>query len=234
MNKMDQIHILCYADKMTEEKYYTYMLLDPRKDNEPFYVGKGLGSRAKGHLTMSYYHNPFCENVIQSIRKKGLEPEIVKCKINISEEMAFKWEVEMIKKFGRRDNETGCLTNLTDGGEGGPSLKGKTYEQIMGIEKAKIRKKETSERMTGNTYGRAGKGKPKPEKVKEKMSIAAKGKSKSKEHRASMSVAQRGNKNAVGSVRSYKQKADHSATMKGRKWSAERRAIFKAKRKEVI
>ena len=69
-----------------------------------YYIGKGMGDRARanhGHI-----HVP-------------KDPKrIVMIKVNLTEEDAFSLEKSQIKEYGRIDNGTGCLRNLTDGGEG--------------------------------------------------------------------------------------------------------------------
>lgn len=83
--------------------YYVYLYL--REDNTPYYVGKGRGDRA--------------------FKKYGrrMKPPSDKSKIvfhtkNLTEEKAFELEKKLIAEYGRKDNGTGILRNLTDGGEG--------------------------------------------------------------------------------------------------------------------
>jgi hypothetical protein len=83
--------------------YYVYLYL--REDGTPYYVGKGKNGRA--------------------FSKKGrrMKPPSDKSKIvfhskNLTEDQAFALEKELIAKYGRKDNGTGILRNLTDGGEG--------------------------------------------------------------------------------------------------------------------
>jgi hypothetical protein len=83
--------------------FYVYAFL--RKDNSPYYVGKGFGKRA------------FVRH------RKGVKPpkdlsKIVFLRKNLSEEQAFEWEKFYIAHYGRKDLGTGILRNLTDGGEG--------------------------------------------------------------------------------------------------------------------
>jgi len=85
-----------------ENIFYTYAYL--REDRTPYYIGKGT------------------ENRIHSTHRRVKPPKdksrIIFLKQNLTEEEAFKHEVYMITVFGRKDNETGILRNLTDGGEG--------------------------------------------------------------------------------------------------------------------
>jgi hypothetical protein len=81
--------------------YYTYAWL--RKDGTPYYIGKGKGKRAYKH-------------------RKGRKPppreRILLLKTGLTENEAFKHEIYMIAVFGRKDKNSGCLINNTDGGEG--------------------------------------------------------------------------------------------------------------------
>ena len=82
--------------------YYTYLWL--REDGTPYYVGKGKGNRAftsNGHGVHKPKHK---ERVV-------IYPAE-------SERDAFEAEIALIWYYGRRDLGTGCLRNLTDGGEG--------------------------------------------------------------------------------------------------------------------
>lgn len=103
------------------KQFYVYILRDPRpgKDMQPFYVGKGKGERARDHLRVADDHyNPFMGRMISKMRKVGLEPLIEIVQHVDVETDAFRLEIELIAKYGRRDLKAGPLCNLTDGGEG--------------------------------------------------------------------------------------------------------------------
>jgi hypothetical protein len=85
------------------EMYYTYAYL--REDGTPYYIGKGKGYRA-------YQGNRKSTNPPKDKSK------IIFLKQNLTEEEAFKHEIYMIAIFGRKDNNSGILRNLTNGGEG--------------------------------------------------------------------------------------------------------------------
>jgi len=77
---------------------------------EVFYIGKGINKRAwSKHKRSSFWNNYVNKHngFIVEIYKEGL-----------SEKDSFDLEKELISKYGRRDNESGILVNLTDGGEG--------------------------------------------------------------------------------------------------------------------
>lgn len=114
-----------------EEKYYVYLLLDNRKPsqiyygeytiaNQPFYVGKGKNNRVNEHFRPSVLkRNGLKNNIIKKIiDETGEYPIIYKIFNDLTEEDAFKKEVELIQLFGRIDKASGILANHTDGGEG--------------------------------------------------------------------------------------------------------------------
>ena len=85
--------VLDSSDKI----FYTYAWL--REDRTPYYIGKG-------HLNRAW--------------RKGCpsSDRILILKKDLCEEEAFRHETYMIFVFGRKDNGSGILRNLTDGGEG--------------------------------------------------------------------------------------------------------------------
>ena len=83
--------------------YYVYLYL--REDGTPYYVGKGKGKRA------------FTING-RRMNLPSDKSKIVFHTKNLTEDEAFALEKELIAKYGRKDNGTGILRNLTDGGEG--------------------------------------------------------------------------------------------------------------------
>ena len=88
--------------------YYVYVHRRA-SDNSVFYVGKGKGCRAWQSSGRSNFW-------VKTKLKHGIVIELVLQ--GLSEDQAFFNEIQFIKWFGRRNNFTGCLVNLTDGGEG--------------------------------------------------------------------------------------------------------------------
>lgn len=100
--------------------YYVYLLLDPRNYYAPFYIGKGKKGRWKDHLSPSRDgQNRFKNSVITKIKATGQDIPVLIWQTNMSEKDAYDLEIELIARFGRRIDESGILTNLTLGGEGG-------------------------------------------------------------------------------------------------------------------
>ncbi len=82
--------------------FYTYLWL--RYDGTPYYVGKGSKDRAFtncGHLV-----------------NRPSTDEFILVQLHESEADAFEAEKFLIAHYGRSDLKTGCLRNLTNGGEG--------------------------------------------------------------------------------------------------------------------
>lgn len=110
-------------------KYYIYEIIDPR-DNNVFYIGKGThrpgtSRRWVKHIREgeTYYPGKRVSNIqkvkiINEIISSGNQPV---CRIVFetnTEQHAFIKEKELITKYGRLINNTGCLTNLIEGGSG--------------------------------------------------------------------------------------------------------------------
>lgn len=87
---------------MTSPKFYTYLWL--RKNETPYYVGKGKGDRAFD------WHG-------RHINRPKDKSRIILFSME-SEAHAFESEKALIELFGRQDIGTGILRNMTDGGDG--------------------------------------------------------------------------------------------------------------------
>ena len=105
------------------ETFYTYLWL--REDGSPYYVGKGKDDR--GFTKGKHRFNPPAQKGRIIIQEW------------LSEESAYSAEKFLISYYGRIDLGTGCLRNLTDGGENPPSARGKKWTE------------EQKKRMIGNT-----------------------------------------------------------------------------------
>lgn len=128
-------------------RFYTYAYL--RKDRTPYYIGKGCGYRIT--------------HPGRRIRKPPTKDRIIFLKQNLTEEEAFKHEKYMIAVFGRKNNGTGILRNLTDGGEGSSGY---------------VPTQETRDKISLANKGKTpwNKGVPRSEETKQKQSKSMKGK----------------------------------------------------------
>lgn len=167
----------------SEDIYYVYILKDP-KDLKPFYVGKGKGTRYKDHNRLST-KQPYKVNKIKSILARGETFVTEFYCIDVSNKTALIVEEALIRKFGRRDLETGILCNMTSGGGDGVRsvsieernrrslrLKGKTFEELFGPERSVEIKTEMSKTRKGRQAW--NKGLSHSTESKEKMRTSAK------------------------------------------------------------
>ena len=87
-------------------RFYTYAYL--RGDGTPYYIGKGTGRRA-------FYKHPTRHKFV---RVPEDEKRIIFISENLTEEDAYREEIELIKKYGRK-KDGGILINQHIGGYGG-------------------------------------------------------------------------------------------------------------------
>jgi hypothetical protein len=112
-----EIKSLIYKDKT---KSYTYGLC--RDDGTLYYVGVGIRSRALVHVSQHELLNG-TNKLKTSITKKEIKnnsPKFVLFVIHKSREFCLDLEKKLISNF-KRIAEGGILSNLTDGGEIGPT-----------------------------------------------------------------------------------------------------------------
>lgn len=150
--------------------YYVYAYL--RKTGTPYYIGKGCGNRAyvKHHKNAPLPKDLNRVTILES---------------NLSESDAYTLEKQYIQMWGRKV-DGGILRNITEGGAGGPRLagelngmygkkrpkwiidkavkastlttKGKTYEEIHGVDKAKQLREDRSLKIRKAREKRPGNG----------------------------------------------------------------------------
>lgn len=89
---------------------YTYILSYP--DGTPYYVGLGQGNRA-----WTTGRNKWAERIREKIERSG-GSVLIEVLEHETRDEAVAHEIELIAQYGRRDNNTGILVNLSDGGEG--------------------------------------------------------------------------------------------------------------------
>jgi hypothetical protein len=181
--------------------YYVYAYLRA-KDSEngpigsPYYIGKGKGLRA--------YNRD----------RSGRKPPKDKSQIMIladglTEQDAFEKEKALIAFYGRIVNGTGCLRNITEGGEGvsGARWKRKPFS------------KEHRERLR---ISHLGPGRPQSEESKAKIRVALAGVKHTAERIRNNSLSKKGQHSSPatefkpGNVISEKTRAAVSAATKGR------------------
>jgi predicted transcriptional regulator len=107
------------------KKYHTYILRRPDKLYNckpiPFYVGKGCGDRAyksASHCMTNCSSNSYKSNIIKNLLRENRKVLIEFVLENVSNEEAIEKEKELIKKYGRKIDNSGILANITLGGEG--------------------------------------------------------------------------------------------------------------------
>lgn len=124
--------------------FYVYAYYEKRVA-DPFYVGKGHGNRAFEHLEecnrrkRTLFYDKLRTLVNDDIEIAFLETEL-------SESEALSREMDFIAYFGRRNLRTGCLLNLTDGGEGqsgrivSPATRALISKSNLGVKRLSLRK----------------------------------------------------------------------------------------------
>jgi hypothetical protein len=164
------------------EKYYLYRHIRLDK-NEPFYIGIGSKQNKKPCRLKSEYRRAYETNRKESsiwnniVSKTEYEVEI----LFESDDYEFikQKEIEFIKLYGRINKNTGCLANMTDGGDGFVGY----IPSEERIEKLRIR---LSNRVQSESEKQkrieSRKGYRHSEETKRKISNSHKGKKVSKEH----------------------------------------------------
>ncbi|CAB4125199.1 Nuclease associated modular domain 3 [uncultured Caudovirales phage] len=121
--------------------YYVYQYL--RKDNTPYYIGKGKGNRAWSK--QRNIHLPADISRIELVKEQLTEID------------AHNLEILLIAKYGRKDLGTGILYNRTDGGDGtsGAILSEETRAKMSAARKGKKLSEETRAKMSAVRKGRS-------------------------------------------------------------------------------
>ena len=167
--------------------YYVYKYLRDKDSkngfiDSPYYIGKGKGWRAYG------------KHRIPVPKDKS---RIVIVQDGLTNKQAMDLECLLIKLYGRVDLDTGCLRNLTDGGEGteGCICKMETRLAIGRANKGRSKPKEFCQTQSLRMKGENNPfyGKTHDEETRKKISSRLKGKRKgisfTEEHKRNMSKA---------------------------------------------
>ena len=156
---------------MSTKNYYIYELIDPRTE-KPFYVGwtsRTSDLRFSEHLreTRSKTVNLEKVKILKEILNENLKPITKIVFQSVDKEESIKEEIRLIDYYGRiRDG--GILTNISKGGEHhivsdkvkkhlSEIRKNKTYEEILGKDKALDLKKRISKSVSGELNPMYGK-----------------------------------------------------------------------------
>jgi len=118
LNK-EQLKRIIYKNK---SKSYTYVLL--RNDNTPYYVGVGIRNRVLQHESnneIKTCKNRLKVNITQKEIKQFGHIRYAILLVHKDRNECLKVEENCISYFGRISNKTGILSNLTSGGEIGPT-----------------------------------------------------------------------------------------------------------------
>jgi len=166
--------------------FYVYIYRDPSRD-EPIYVGKGHGRRARSHLSRKDNH-PFVQRLHKMVRE-GIEPtiEIIDA---LDEDHAYFLESCLVDIIGRKDLGKGPLLNISDGGRGPSKGAIRTAETRAKISAVQVGKTRTLEHRQNIGRGMLGKEQS-PEKGR-KISASKSGIKNSAEHNANISAAIKG------------------------------------------
>jgi hypothetical protein len=217
---------------------------------QPFYVGKGSNGRIKAHkrevkaLEHTVGGKSIKARIIHKLWKAGLNYEmdiVFEC---LTELEAFEKECFLIKTYGRIDLRTGCLGNMTDGGEG---ASGWICPEELRKKRSEFKKNYTVPEEAKRNMSEAGKGeknhnygKPLSEEARRILIAATKGKPLSEEHKRKLSEAKKGKRQGekshkYGKYPSEETRKKMSEAAKGRKLSEEtKRKISKSQKGKTI
>lgn len=199
-----------------------------REDNlEPFYIGIGaeearaysFGKSVRSVFWTRYYKKHGC---IVEIVVRGL-----------SWEDACVMEKLLITLYGRIDNGTGTLVNMTDGGDGALGYKhsDETKDRIRKSKignKSNLGRKATPEEIERRILA----GYKHSEESKSKISVANTGRVFSEDHCKNLSTSRLGNNYCLGRILSEETKEKMRIAKVGKKLSPEHRAkLSEARRK---
>jgi len=182
-------------------RFYTYIWL--RLDGTPYYVGKGQGRR--GFISGSH-----------RLRRPISDDQIIVQEYECEEDSLFA-ECVLIAFYGRKDLGTGCLRNMTNGGEG---VSGRIIPEWLRLRLIEVNTGRKASEETRHILRQSHLGQKVSPEARVKMSIARKGRSLSPEHCKKLSFYARNRSEE------HKRRLAESCskTRKGKPWSERRRA----------
>lgn len=171
-----------------------YIYKHIRKDtNEVFYIGIG---KTKRRINSTANRNQYWHNIVNKV---GFDFEIIED--NLDWEIACEREKYWISFYGRIDNKTGTLVNMTDGGDGVFNISQESKIQMSLAKKGKILSDEhkknigvavknrwldetqRNKMMRGSGWNHSEETKQKISEMKKGKPTWSKGKTHSEEHR---------------------------------------------------
>ena len=161
----------------------------------PFYIGKGCNGRINDHrieaerLMYKSGRKIIKIKIIHKLWKQEFDFQEDILFSGLPEEQAFNIERELINKYGRIDLNTGCLANMTDGGDGyaGAIHLDKTKAMISNSLIGRMVSDETRDKIRKSLTGREL-----TENVKNKIRESRKGQRLSEETKGKISIANKG------------------------------------------
>ncbi len=207
------------ASSTTDRQFYMYLHCKPNGD--PFYVGKGFGTRSQ-EFGVANDRNPHHVNVVNKYGRKNIGIFVFLC---ASEEQAFEDERRAIRQLRAEGFE---LANKTDGGEG-----------VCGLIHSEQTKNKLSQLMQSKPplfKGRrhtaeskaliAAHNKSSSQEVKAKISAASKGHRHTAQAKRKIGAASAGNKHNRGRRHTEELKEQLSVMRRGKPWSPKRRLSY--------
>jgi len=151
-----------------KKNFYVYFLRRPDREDpfepgrdQPFYVGKGSNGRLKGHRKeakqlLKSERKTIKIKIIHKLWKQGLDFVEDIIFDDLTEQEAFLQECQFIASYGRLNNKTGCLANLTDGGEGqyGAVRSDEMKQRLREIRTGMTHTNETKTKMSESRKGK--------------------------------------------------------------------------------
>ena len=198
---------------------YRHIRLDK---NEPFYIGIGSDKTYK-RANSNYGRNKIWNDIVA---KTEYEVDILLD--NIEWEYACQKEKEFIALYGKKNNNTGILANLTDGGDGvlGLQHSNKSKEKMRLSSTGRTHSTQTKLKISKNISGEKHHmfGKSPSEETKEKMRKSHIGHTHSIETRKKLSESHMGEKHHMfGKTTSEESKQKMRLAKLGKKASYETR-----------